>query len=178
MIVIGRHPVAVVSSLKRLGLTFDFNDLLHQPLLIDDHLEPYRLDIEAAASRPDDVIGQGALLWRLIHSKIDQNRGSGHFQLVWHEDLSGSPVEEFASLFADVGEPFTEAARRKIERATGNHNRSEVPLRLPFTTVRLDSRANLANWRHRPGRRKLAAFVSWARRGHGYESARASEDAK
>jgi hypothetical protein len=68
-------------------------------------------------------------------------------------------MEEFASLFADVGEPFTEAARRKIERATGNHNRSEVPLRRPFTTVRLDSRAKVDTWRHRLSAEDVARIL-------------------
>jgi hypothetical protein len=148
VVVIVRHPVAVVSSLKRLGFTFDFNDLLEQPLLMADHLEPFRSEIEAAAARPDDVIGQGALLWRIIYSNIDENDGNELFQLVRHEDLSRNPLEEFASLFEKLSQPFTEAARRQIERATGNQNPSEVPVRRP-STVRLDSRANLDNWRHR-----------------------------
>ena len=149
VVVIVRHPVAVVSSLKRLGLTFDFNDLLHQPLLMADHLDPFRPEIEAAASRPDDIIGQGALLWRIIYANIDKNRGSELFQLVRHEELSRNPVGEFASLFENLGQPFTEAARRRIERTTCNQNPSEVPKRRPFGTARLDSRANLENWRHR-----------------------------
>jgi sulfotransferase family protein len=158
VMVIVRHPVAVVSSLKRLGFTFDFNDLLRQPLLMADHLDPFRSEIEAMAARPDDVIGQGALLWKIIYSNIDTIRRSGLFQLVRHEDLSRNPVEEFASLFENVGQPFTEAARREIEQATGDQNPSEVSRRRPFTaarfvprlaTVRLDSRTNLENWRHR-----------------------------
>jgi Sulfotransferase family len=149
VVVIVRHPVAVVSSLKRLGFTFDFNDLLQQPLLMADHLGAFRSEIERAAARSDDAIGQGALLWRIIYSYIDKKRGSELFQLVRHEDLSRNPVGEFASLFESLGQPFTEAARRKIERATGSQNRSEVPQRRPFTTVRLDSRTNLDNWRHR-----------------------------
>ncbi len=148
VVVIVRHPVAVVSSLKRLGFTFDFNDLLQQPLLMANHLERFRSEIETAAASPDDVIGQGALLWRIIHANIDKNRGRELFQLVRHEDLSLNPIEEFASLFANMGQPFTEAARRKIERSTSNQNPSELPQRRPFS-VRLDSRTNLENFRHR-----------------------------
>jgi hypothetical protein len=148
VIVIVRDPVAVVSSLNRLGYTFDFNDLLEQPLLMADHLDPCRPEIEAAAARPDDVIGHGARLLRIIHSDVDQNRGRERFRLVRHEDLSRNPVEAFVCLFGDVGEPFTEAARRKIEQTTGNQNPWEVPQRRPGM-VRLDGRANLDNWRHR-----------------------------
>ena len=149
VVVIVRHPVAVVSSLKRLGFTFDFNDLLQQPLLMADHLDGFRSEIEAAAARQDDIVGHGALLWRIIYSTIDRNRESELFQLVRHEDLSRNPAEEFASLFEITGQPFTETARRKIERATGNQNPSEVPQTRPFTTLHLDSRRNLENWRHR-----------------------------
>ena len=41
-----RHPAAFVSSLKRLNWSFDFQDLLQQPLLMRDHLEPYRAAIQ------------------------------------------------------------------------------------------------------------------------------------
>jgi hypothetical protein len=57
-------------------------------------------------------------------------------------------VEEFAFLFEDVGEPFAEEARLKIEQATGVQNPSEVPQRRP-SMVRLDNGANLDNWRRR-----------------------------
>ena len=36
-----RHPAAIASSLKRLNWSFDFSDLLEQPLLIRDLLSPF-----------------------------------------------------------------------------------------------------------------------------------------
>jgi hypothetical protein len=48
-----RHPAAVVSSLKKLGYTFDFRDLLEQDTLMRDHLGPYRAEMQAARENPD-----------------------------------------------------------------------------------------------------------------------------
>src|SRR5512134_3646788 len=63
-----RHPAAFASSLKRLNWTFDFQDLLNQPLLMRDHLESYRGEIQSI--KEGDVIGQSALLWKLIYRSV------------------------------------------------------------------------------------------------------------
>ena len=49
-----RHPAAFVSSLKRLNWPFEFEDLLAQPYLMRDWLEPFRADIESAHDAKDD----------------------------------------------------------------------------------------------------------------------------
>jgi hypothetical protein len=46
----------VVSSLKKLGYTFDFRDLLEQETLMRDRLGPYRAEMQAACENPDDVL--------------------------------------------------------------------------------------------------------------------------
>jgi hypothetical protein len=52
VVVIVRHPAALVSSLKRLGWTFDFRHLLRQPALMDDRLAEFRGEREAALRAP------------------------------------------------------------------------------------------------------------------------------
>jgi hypothetical protein len=55
VVVVVRHPAAVVSSLKRLGYIFDFRNLLQQPLLMADRLERFRPQMKATlASHTDD----------------------------------------------------------------------------------------------------------------------------
>src|SRR5918996_5646820 len=86
-----RHPAAFASSLKRLNWPFDFQDLLTQPLLMRDHLEPYRAEMEAM--QPDDVIGQAALLWKLVYRSVYATRERNpDFIIVRHEDLSRDPI--------------------------------------------------------------------------------------
>ena len=86
-----RHPAAFASSLKRLDWPFEFTDLLDQPLLMQDYLEPYRKDMQA--THPNDVIGQASLLWMMIYRVVYSIRQRiPSIQVVRHEDLSLDPV--------------------------------------------------------------------------------------
>ncbi len=87
-----RHPAAFASSLKRLKWNFDFSDLLAQPLLMKSLLEPFRAEMEAIQSTPQDIIGQASLLWRIIYRVVAQYQHEHpEFILVRHEDLSIDP---------------------------------------------------------------------------------------
>jgi len=142
-----RHPAAFVSSLKRLNWPFDFQDLLDQPLLMRDFLEPYRGQMESA--KTDDVIGQSALLWNLIyrsvHATFQRNQG---FIAVRHEDLSRDPVNGFRNLYDSLGLDFTRRVEKTILNSSSSDNPAE-PSRKNIYSVKLDSRANIDNWKKR-----------------------------
>lgn len=147
VVVAVRHPAAFTSSLKRLNWPFDFRDLLDQPLLMRAHLEPYRGQMEAA--RSDDVIGQSALLWnviyRSVHSILQQNP---NIIAVRHEDLSRDPITGFRKLYQALDLDFTP----RVEKAILNSSSSENPVELSRKktySVKLDSRANIDNWKKR-----------------------------
>jgi hypothetical protein len=148
-VVIVRHPVAVVSSLKRLGYVFDFTNLLAQPLLMDQRLARFRSEMESTLRNPGDIVGQGSLLWRILYASIaeDQQRLSS-IRVVRHEDLSLDPVNEYSRLYEALGMPLGARARQTIARNTSERNPKEVSKKNPFK-VSLDSRANLTNWEHR-----------------------------
>lgn len=151
VVVTVRHPLAVVSSLKRLGYAFDFRDLLGQPRLMSDRLEQYRPDMESLLSSPSDVVDQGSLLWRIVYEAVAQACATDHdasVVVVRHEDLSQRPLEDYAALYETLDLQFTDEARRVIQTSTNAANPTESSVRNP-STVRLDSRANLGNWRHR-----------------------------
>jgi hypothetical protein len=142
-----RHPAAFASSLKRLHWPFDFQDLLNQPLLMRDHLEPYRAEMESV--RPEDVIGQAALLWKLIYGAVHTIRGlHPEFLIVRHEDLSIDPVPGYRVLYDSLDLEFTP----RVEKAILNSSSSENPRELSRKKVhgiQLDSRAGVDNWRTR-----------------------------
>ncbi len=142
-----RHPAAFVSSLKRLNWPFDFQDLLDQPLLMRDYLEPYRRQMESA--KTDDIIGQSALLWNLIyhsvHTTLGRNPG---FIVVRHEDLSLDPVEGYRKLYETLGLDFTPRVEKIILTSSSSENPAE-PSRQNIYSVKLDSRANIHNWKKR-----------------------------
>jgi hypothetical protein len=144
-----RHPLGFVSSLKRLGWTFDFQDLLDQPLLMRDHLAPFRDEMENALAAPEDVIWQGSLLWRMVYTVVDGFRASHpDFRVVRHEDLSRQPEAGFRDLYAALGLDFNPRVQRTLIKSSQPGNPRELdPHRVH--AVRLDSAANLSNWKKR-----------------------------
>ena len=140
-----RHPAAFASSLKRLGWNFDFKDLLDQPLLMRDHLEPYRDRMQAI--KADDVIGQASLLWTMIYRAVhSQGQLNRRLIIVRHEDLSRDPVSGFRDLYTALGLDFTHHAEEKILTSSNSENPTELS-RNKTHSVKLDSRASVENWR-------------------------------
>ncbi len=142
-----RHPAAFASSLKRLNWNFDFGDLLAQPLLMRDHLESDRADMESIQA--DDVIGQAALLWRMIYRAIYLTaKLYPDFKVVRHEDLSLYPVVGYKALYASLGLNFDEKVRSAILNSSSSENPAELSKKNIYS-VKLDSRANMDNWKKR-----------------------------
>lgn len=144
-----RHPAAFASSLKRLSWSFNFQDLLDQSLLMRAHLEPYRSEMQSM--RPDDVIGQAALLWKLIYSSVHALRETHpdpDFVIVRHEDLSRDPVSGYRDLYRLLGLEFTPRVEKIILNSSSSENPAEAS-RKKVHTVKLDSRANISSWKKR-----------------------------
>jgi hypothetical protein len=147
IVVAVRHPAAFVSSLKRLNWPFDFQDLLDQPLLMRDFLEPYREQMEAV--KTDDIIGQASLLWTLIYRSVHtalQRRPD--FIAVRHEDLSVDPVNGYRRLYNSLGLDFTRRVEKTILNSSSSENPAE-PSHKNIYSVKLNSRTNIDNWRKR-----------------------------
>ena len=147
VIITVRHPAAFASSLKRLNWPFDFQDLLDQPLLMRDHLGSYRDQMQSM--KADDVIGQSALLWKLIYRSVRAVcERHPYFVIVRHEDLSRDPVPGYRDLYKTLGLEFT----ARVEKLILNSSSSENPVELSRKKVhgfKLDSRANIDVWRKR-----------------------------
>jgi hypothetical protein len=144
-----RHPGGFASSLKRLNWHFDFRDLLNQPMLMRDHLELDRADMETMPA--DDIVGQSALLWRMIYRSVHASRICGlfpDFKIVRHEDLSLDPVAGYKSLYESLGLTFDEKIRDTILYSSSSENPTELSKK-KVHSVKLDSRANMDNWKKR-----------------------------
>jgi hypothetical protein len=142
-----RHPAGFASSLKRLNWPFDFHNLLDQPALMRDHLEADRAEMESVP--PDDIIAQAALLWRLIY-RVAHQTSSLHpdFKVVRHEDLSLDPVPGYKALYESLGLTVTERVRNIILKSSSSENPAELSTKRKHA-FKLDSLANLDNWRKR-----------------------------
>lgn len=147
VVLLVRHPAAFAGSIKHAGWAFRFEQLLEQPLLMQDHLERFREAIASQASRPGDLVDQAILLWNLINSAVLGFRGRRPGWLhLRHEDLSRDPVRGFRSVFEALRLPFPPSVERRIEAYSGSppsHVRRGRP------EIRRDSRANLRTWRER-----------------------------
>jgi hypothetical protein len=142
-----RHPGGFASSLKRLDWPFDFRSLLDQPMLMRDHLEADRADMEAMPA--DDIVGQSALLWRTIYRSVHSTLSLfPDFKLVRHEDLSLDPVAGYKSLYESLGLTFDDKVRDTILNSSSSENPTELSKK-KVHSVKLDSRANMNNWKKR-----------------------------
>jgi len=142
-----RHPGGFASSLKRLDWPFDFNDLLKQPMLMRDHLEKDRAEMENM--RADDIVGQSALLWRMIYRSVHATRSLfPDFKIVRHEDLSLDPAKGYKSLYESLGLTFDDKVRDTIINSSSSENPAELSKK-KVHSVKLDSRANMDNWKKR-----------------------------
>jgi len=142
-----RHPAAFASSLKRLNWPFNFQDLLDQPLLMRDHLEAYREQMQSVQA--DDIIGQAALLWRMIYHSVHSSRElNPGFIIVRHEDLSRDPIHGYRKLYGSLGLDFTPRVEKIILNSSSSDNPAELSRRKTHS-VKLDSRASVENWRKR-----------------------------
>ena len=142
-----RHPAGFASSLKRLNWPFDFKDLLDQPILMRDHLEPFRADMERITA--DDIIGQAALLWKMVYKVVHADREKHpSILIVRHEDLSIDPVAGYARVYESLGLAYPERVQDVIRNSSSSENPAELS-RKKVHSVKLDSRANLDNWKKR-----------------------------
>lgn len=145
VVVTVRHPAGFASSLKRLNWSFDFQNLLNQPSLMQAYLEADRAAMEAV--QPNDLIGQAALLWKLIYRFVQTTRsGFPNLNIVRHEDLSRNPLVEYEKLYRALNLEFTETAKNTIL----NSSASENPTRLSKNkthSVKLDSKSAVQNWK-------------------------------
>ncbi len=147
VVIVVRHPAAFASSLKRLNWLFDFQDLLAQPLLMRDHLEPYRAAMESV--RQDDVIEQAALLWNLIYRSVYRTqKRNPDFIVVRQEDLARDPIPGYRALYAALGLDFTSPAEKTILNSSSSENPRELS-RKKVHAFKLDSRASVDNWKKR-----------------------------
>lgn len=115
---------------------------------MDGPLRDFRSQIDVALASPDDVVGNGALLWRIIYEIVAGQLNSENVVMVRHEDLSREPLDEFSRLFQKFDLQWSSNVRDAILASTDQMNPTELPSRNPFQT-RVNSRANLTNWKHR-----------------------------
>ena len=116
MIIIIRHPAAIISSLKLNNIKYNFNgsdSLFVQDEFVNNNNLP----------KSDDIIGQGILMWKILYSHVQKlQKNNKNWIFVKHEDLSIDPMNEFQLLFKKLGLPFRNTTINKINKLCSTDN--------------------------------------------------------
>jgi len=117
-VVIVRDPATFVGSWRNLGWTVDPGELVDQPLLMRDHLDPFRDELQALRGS-DDWLATSCLMWRATYRVVDTVRRTCPGIVVCrYEDLSTEPVREFRSLYDALGLRWSDGVKAQVEAGT------------------------------------------------------------
>lgn len=116
-VVLVREPVAFVGSWRALGWQVDTAELLAQPLLMRDLLEPQR-EALARVAGSDDWLGSAAALWRATYTAVARYAVHPRVHVVRHEELAAEPVPAFRRLYDVADVPWTPSAEAEVRNAT------------------------------------------------------------
>jgi hypothetical protein len=115
-VIVIRHPLSFVASLKRVNWWPDVHKLVRQDTLFRDYL----------ASNPafwetnwKDPIESASAHWRLLHTILrDQANRYPGWTFVKLEEVSQYPIQEFKRLYKNLALPWSEAVERRILKMT------------------------------------------------------------
>jgi hypothetical protein len=112
IVLVLRHPFAVVSSQLRLGWRMKPTDLLAQEDLVSDHLASVRREIEDCTSDFD----RNMLLWCIENSIPLRTLASGAITVVLYEKLLVDPETECRRLFDSIGYEYRDEVLQHFKR--------------------------------------------------------------
>ena len=137
IVLLMRHPCAVVSSRLALGWLDNLDETMGQSDLVEDHLLPMQAEILAARDRFERHL----FLWCIDNHVPLGQFPPGAIHLCFYEDLVRNPEPELRRLFAFIGREFDEAVLGKLGRPSSTSRREESP--------------SLDGWRSRVGGGRL-----------------------
>ena len=138
IVLLMRHPCAVVSSRLALGWRDNLDETIAQRDLVEDHLLPVEDRIRAAR----DPFERHLFLWCIDNHVPLRQFSPGAIHLCFYENLVLDPEPELRRLFKFVGRDFDEAVLGKLGR--------------PSFTSRRGERPSVDAWRGRVGGERLA----------------------
>jgi len=145
IIVLIRHPLSFIGSLKKLRWYFPFEDIANQPLLINHNLYKFKDKIYDYSKNDKNIIDQGILLWNLIHHVIlEYQNKHPNWIFIKHEDLSKNPSVEFKKIFNYLGIETSPKIFKKIIKYSSSSKNS-----YKIHQVKRNSVQNLNSWKSR-----------------------------
>ena len=115
IVVVLRHPCAVVRSRLARGWEASLERLLNQPALLEDHLGPFVPQIRAAQSDLD----RHAILWAVETLVMLRQMGGRPGALLFYEELCRAPLAQMGALYGWLGWPFGSGVMQTIRQQCG-----------------------------------------------------------
>jgi len=141
IVLLMRHPCAVVSSRLALGWRDNLDETMGQRELVEDHLLPVEERIRAAR----DPFERHLFLWCIDNHVPLRQFSPGAIHLCFYENLVLDPEPELRRLFAFVGRDFDDGVLGKLGR--------------PSFTSRWGERPSVDGWRSRVSGERLEGAV-------------------
>jgi hypothetical protein len=126
IILLLRHPCAVVASRLALGWKDNLYETMEQGELVEDFLRPMEPEIRGAR----DAFERHLFLWCIENYLPLRQFAPGEIHLAFYENFLVHPDEEIDSLFSFLGKDFDERVYRTLKRASplsGKDTGSESP---------------------------------------------------
>lgn len=143
VIILIRHPLAFVGSLKNNNWKHPFDHFIKQPLLMEHYLSKFKYQIEFFAEEEQPIVEQAILLWNIIYSIVFQyyEKYKDKWLFIEHEDLSLDPINTFNMIYKKLGIKFNSRIREKIYEYTHTNKSKD--------NFKRDSKNNIFSWKKR-----------------------------
>lgn len=128
VVILVRHPAAFAHSLRRLNWTFDFDELLSQSQLMENHLSSFEDEIRFAKNNNVDILEQAALFWKIVYTTASTFLASSpDMFLIKHEDLALNPLDNFRSLCKRLDVTWSKSIQGMVVATTSEKNPATPP---------------------------------------------------
>lgn len=122
IILLFRHPCAVVNSKLHLGWGNHLDELLAQPELVEDFLQPFKQEIEAAKTDFEKQI----FLWCLENYVPLRQFAPGEIHLAFYESFCKEPKAEIERLFTFLGKKFDDTVFATLNKPSATSRKESA----------------------------------------------------
>ncbi|NEO64857.1 MAG: hypothetical protein F6J98_32440 [Moorea sp. SIO4G2] len=159
VLVLVRHPAAFVSSCKQLGWGFHFENLLHQPLLIDKYFKQFEAEIIDHVNYEHELIDKLTLLWKLIYTAvIDYQDNNPEWLILRYEDICSQPLSQFNHIFKTFNIEFSTTAQKFIQEST-NYSQFKGIFQ-EIHSIKRNAKAQIDIWKERLSQQEIDSIRS------------------
>jgi len=115
-VIIIKHPVSFIASLKRVNWWPSPSEIFDQEDLVEDY---FHNEIDFVNLQWSSKVAQSAAFWRSVHKiLLTQSMQYPSWQIITHEKLSQYPLETFKELYHRLNLPWSKKVEKKIVKLT------------------------------------------------------------